>query len=449
VLALQTRQQDIQERLEGVEQEQVTSGQQQGQEMETARGRLDELESRMGACERLATGPLAEVQQALQAKWPAEKASMESHLSSLRGRLDELEPVVNEVSLTSTRDLDLARADLEQLRGRLSAAEQQQAHNQSEMRRLLDAELAGAQAALRERLADAIQQLPALGDRVEETGQLVEVLQMRQEDSRKALDCLQAAHAQLAGDLGDAASRSGQIATLLAQEQEARSSSEASGKKSLEQLESSMFKEMGKQSSELEMVKELAEELQQRLSDDFAQAGQQSSEVQHRVEELTNRFRPLEQQLEAQEAAVEEKLAAERKARELKEVTAEERLECECAARELQRRELSGLISRERQATERLTIIERSVTAVDELARREIEARARESRRLWDALDNHTHDLSTQVVELGADGEEDREYQPFPCQPLTGLLRLGNAKGVDFPLPKETVGSPPRRSSER
>ncbi|CAE8690619.1 unnamed protein product, partial [Polarella glacialis] len=93
-------------------------------------------------------------------------------------------------------------------------------------------------------------------------------------------------------------------------------------------------------------------------------------------------------------------------------------------------RELSGVMSRERQAHERLAVCERSISAVDELARREAEVRQGESKRVWDALDNHTHDLSTQVIEMPGDDDvyAEESYSPFPCQPMASLLRLGSER---------------------
>jgi len=121
---------------------------------------------------------------------------------------------------------------------------------------------------------------------------------------------------------------------------------------------------------------------------------------------------------------------------------------------------------------ERLKLLHRSVGKTEDLIRREAEDRLRENRRIWEAIDMHTHDLSTQASEfdpphrvhasptrtaktpplrrlsngpsparsaaaartppslnegggenVGEDGEEE-EYLPFPCQPLSSFLRL-------------------------
>ncbi|CAE7157497.1 unnamed protein product [Symbiodinium pilosum] len=131
-----------------------------------------------------------------------------------------------------------------------------------------------------------------------------------------------------------------------------------------------------------------------------------------RIEDFQRLILPLEEQIHVHEDAL-AKLASDQQTRQLKEAAVQERFESERAARELQRRELSGIVARERKAFERLTVLEQGLLAVDELARREMEARARDTRRLWDALDNVSNDTS-------------QDMDPsLPSQPLTSLLRLG------------------------
>jgi len=131
---------------------------------------------------------------------------------------------------------------------------------------------------------------------------------------------------------------------------------------------------------------------------------------------------PLQQQVQAQEADL-GKLTSDTRAHELKEAAVEERLESERAAREAQRRELSGILGRERKASERLTVLERSILAVDELARREMEARTRDTRRLWDALDDAFNTDAFQVKSWRSGEEVEASFPP-----LSGLLRLGGGR---------------------
>lgn len=50
---------------------------------------------------------------------------------------------------------------------------------------------------------------------------------------------------------------------------------------------------------------------------------------------------------------------------------------------------------------ERVDSLQRTLNIFDSLIRKEMEERTKENRRLWDAVDNHTHDLSTQVISDG------------------------------------------------
>lgn len=50
---------------------------------------------------------------------------------------------------------------------------------------------------------------------------------------------------------------------------------------------------------------------------------------------------------------------------------------------------------------ERVDSLQRTVNIFDGLIRKEMDERTKENRRIWDAIDNHTHDLSTQVITDG------------------------------------------------
>jgi len=54
---------------------------------------------------------------------------------------------------------------------------------------------------------------------------------------------------------------------------------------------------------------------------------------------------------------------------------------------------------------ERVDSLQRTVNIFDSLVRKEMDEKSKEHKRLWDAIDNHTHDLSTQVL---VDGVEKR-----------------------------------------
>eukprot|EP00931_Biecheleriopsis_adriatica_P025225 TRINITY_DN15541_c0_g1_i2.p1 TRINITY_DN15541_c0_g1~~TRINITY_DN15541_c0_g1_i2.p1 ORF type:complete len:1858 (-),score=462.88 TRINITY_DN15541_c0_g1_i2:61-5634(-) len=83
------------------------------------------------------------------------------------------------------------------------------------------------------------------------------------------------------------------------------------------------------------------------------------------------------------------------------------------------RQTMEDLLSQERQerskhhetVTERVDSLQRTVGIFDSLIRKEMDERSRENRRIWDAIDNHTHDLSTQVLDVDAE-KQDGEAEP-------------------------------------
>lgn len=87
---------------------------------------------------------------------------------------------------------------------------------------------------------------------------------------------------------------------------------------------------------------------------------------------------------------------------------------------------------------EHVQYMQRNLTEVDSLVLKETEERSKENKRIWDAIDTHTHDLSTQVMPVEVldkkgsleETEPIDSYLPFPCQPLTSFLRLGG-QGLD------------------
>jgi len=63
---------------------------------------------------------------------------------------------------------------------------------------------------------------------------------------------------------------------------------------------------------------------------------------------------------------------------------------------------------------DRVESLSRSISIFDGLIRKEMEERVKENSRIWDALDNHTHDLSPQVVAGGAVGTASGGAAPPP-----------------------------------
>jgi len=363
---------------------------------ERAHARLDALESTTGRLDstRQRQEQRLEELQAAQWSWSADKAALESQASSSRQRIEGLEKTLE--AYLSKDLLESVRSEMDHLRSRLAAAEQQQVSSGLELRKLLDAELAGAQAALRERLSEALATLPPLEEGLREQVKL-----------------------------SNAVAATDDLAASLVKEQKCRESDVARFKEGVKILDATNSS-LQLQLEELREAHGHLEAEHSRLVDQNKTQGQELFdhflEVRHRIEDVqTNLVLPLADELHASEETMEGKLNSEKQRREMKEAALKEQLESERAARELQRRELTAVLGRERQAFERLTVLERSILSVEELARREMEARAREGQRLWDALDHLNVGHVSEVREIRAE-----EPAMLPCQPLTTLLRLGN-----------------------
>jgi len=111
---------------------------------------------------------------------------------------------------------------------------------------------------------------------------------------------------------------------------------------------------------------------------------------------------------------------------------------------------------------ERVQNLQRRTGVLDEMLRKEISDRTKESKRLWDAIDTHSHDFSSSTPGSGldrrgraspterrsslrvgteGDAEAPETYLPFPVQPLTSFLRLGGQGFAESPTSAKTKPS--------
>ncbi|CAJ1399436.1 unnamed protein product [Effrenium voratum] len=370
--------------------------------------RLEELDARVGAC--ASEQRLEEVGRAR----AGDKAELEGQLAVSGQRLEGLE---RRLEAHVNKDiLEPVRGDLEQLQSRLGLCERQ-ALNAGEVRKLLDAELAGAQAALRERLC-TLERMPELEKQLVEQQGCVEVLQGQRKELEKSLQLLEAGLRQCGEEVAEVSTRGDRLGQQLVEEQHQREQSSAEMVCRVSEAEAALSRQLEQQQATHRQLEAELGALSQRTGARQEEQQRKLLEAQQRIEGLQS-LSLLTDQLAAQGGELEGRLSSEKELRELKEQALKEQLESERAARELQRRELSAFLQQQRRGAERLTVLERSVMAVEELARREIEARVRESRRIWDVLDN--------TFEADEQAEYQEEERPgHPGQALAGLLRLGN-----------------------
>jgi len=108
---------------------------------------------------------------------------------------------------------------------------------------------------------------------------------------------------------------------------------------------------------------------------------------------------------EAAHQSLQDMVHKEKNAREKHHATYSEFLDREKASREQHRNSIEDLLSREKAERlkhhetvgGRVDSLERTVGIFDEIARKEQAERKAEFRRVWDAIDSHTHDLSTSI----------------------------------------------------
>ncbi|CAJ1342522.1 unnamed protein product [Effrenium voratum] len=179
--------------------------------------RLEELHARVGACaseQRLEEAGRARA---------GDKAELEGQLAVSGQRLEGLE---RRLEAHVNKDiLEPVRGDLEQLQSRLGLCERQ-ALNAGEVRKLLDAELAGAQAALRERLC-TLERMPELEKQLAEQQGCVEVLQGHRKELEKSLQLLEAGLRQCGEEVVEVSTRGDRLGQQLVEEQHQREQSSA------------------------------------------------------------------------------------------------------------------------------------------------------------------------------------------------------------------------------
>jgi len=159
-------------------------------------------------------------------------------------------------------------------------------------------------------------------------------------------------------------------------------------------------------------------------------------------------------------------IAHERGAREQGHQTILEALESERSTREQQSLHFQdrGDAGKTDALSERVESLERTVGFFDEIRRKERDERLKDNKRIWDAIDSHTHDLSTTVVRANGEIEDDHKYEAprqlaLPAPPPTiqhslSAPPLQTVQAVQVPvttvqaaMPQQYSGCAPTMSS--
>jgi len=181
----------------------------------------------------------------------------------------------------------------------------------------------------------------------------------------------------------------------------------------MEYLEKLMGDSADKHSSELGQAHTKLDQLRGRLTTLEAARDQHHAHIQElvgREKEARDKQHEHHQELLGRERAanegrhrdIHEVIQKERKAREQHHGMLHDLVHKEKAARgaieELLAQEKAERSKHHSSFEERIESVQKTLGIFDSLLRKEIEERTKEYRRLWDAIDTHTHDLSTQVI---------------------------------------------------
>jgi len=137
--------------------------------------------------------------------------------------------------------------------------------------------------------------------------------------------------------------------------------------------------------------------LEQRLGDDLADMrGRLQIEAQAREHQLTSQQAGRK---DLQEMVLQERAQREQQLTAFQEALSQERSSQRSLEDVIAQWKVEGGRDKELFA-ERVDSLQRTMNVFDSLVRKEMDERSQESRRIWDAIDNHTHELSTEVMEV-------------------------------------------------
>ncbi|CAE7946878.1 unnamed protein product, partial [Symbiodinium sp. KB8] len=212
-----------------------------------------------------------------------------SGIAAVRQQIDKLQT-------ESAEALKILEAQLsEQFSGQMSAVELKQAATAAELRKALDAELAGAQAALRERLSEVLEQLPELDARLDDQKGQIEAVRTRQDVNYDAVESLQASHARAAQEASKISSRVEQIVGMMTEEQRIREAETTQVKQGIRELEATQ----ATLTTQLEDFGGVLETVQRSASDADDMLSKRLGDVSKRLE--TVQAVQAEQRAEAEE----------------------------------------------------------------------------------------------------------------------------------------------------
>lgn len=394
----------VSERLAYVEKCIGDSADKHKEELDAAHAKIETLHGRLSQCE--ASGKmLASLKQA-HASLSSEKEASEAHHSSLGERLDYLERIMGDSADRHSQELSDAHRKIEQMHGRLGEERSHREGHHSQINDYLAREKATREsqhASVQERLEhleayhgqssrDFQSQHGNIHTRIGSLEQRVgdELAELREHLNGEKH--LRTQHHDAVAEHLDAEKKAREVHERGVQ-------SHLTGEKKARELHEQLIQEqMGHERQARDRHQEHMHELLSREKDareKLFEVHQQSLQRETNARDATHKD-------------LYDTIAKEKRLREEHYSSHTEFLNREKSARrsmeDLLQAEKAERAKHHETVSERVDSLQRTVNIFDSLIRKEMEERTKENRRVWDAIDNHTHDLSTQIVEV--DGEK-------------------------------------------
>eukprot|EP00437_Effrenium_voratum_P048577 CAMPEP_0181520418 /NCGR_PEP_ID=MMETSP1110-20121109/66298_1 /TAXON_ID=174948 /ORGANISM="Symbiodinium sp., Strain CCMP421" /LENGTH=1322 /DNA_ID=CAMNT_0023650903 /DNA_START=50 /DNA_END=4018 /DNA_ORIENTATION=+ len=363
------------ERLEYIEKMMGDSADKHAKELATAHDKINSMHKRLADCE--ARGSHMDTVKKSHEKLVNDQAARDSHHATLNERVNYLEKMFGDSADHHKKELQAARQAQEQLHSQFHEEKQlrQQAHAHLEGKLSYDREGRIHHATVEERL----QKLETV------TGEHHEVLSQVRDQLRSEAT----ARTQQCNSISDQIGTERRLRESLEQNVQGHLATERKAREAQENMVKEQFNnEKAARDRFLAHIQEL-----------IAREKEARDKQHDHHQELLGRERSAN---EGRHRDVHEVIQKERSAREQHHSLLHDIVHKEKAARgaieELLAQEKAERHKHHASTEERVDSVQKTLAIFDSLMRKEIEERTKEYRRLWDAIDTHTHDLSTQVI---------------------------------------------------
>ncbi|CAE8688874.1 unnamed protein product [Polarella glacialis] len=366
----------VAERLDYVEKLMGDSMDKHNREIQVAHSKLEQVQSRVVEVE--AKGAHIDTIRKSHATLVSERAVKDAHQSSLQERIDYLEKLMGDSADRHAKEIAAVKTSAEQLHSRLHEERQirEQAHGSLENQLNKEREGRGTHHASFEERVQHLEH--ALG---EHQSSVSELTNHSHSEVQSRMQHHESITEHLANERHAREAHERQVQSHLTSERKAREVHESlvndqfgNEKGARERHHAHLHELIGREKDARDKHHETHKEMLARERSTAEARHRDLQEVVHKEkgmrEQHSSMWQESMQKEKASRTAIEDLLAQEKAERSQHHETIAERVDS----------------------------LHRTVGVFDSLIRKEIDERSKEYRRIWDAIDNHTHDLSTQVI---------------------------------------------------